>query len=574
MLRARVLCTSAAGAPWAGVSAVGTKGFTKRPRRLAASPTLPLEAVAIEAGVQRAIERILATSRLSSRDVRKASRLLDVLRSPDSLPSRKRPKPKRGQPVVPAPADFSSESVAVASAVTGSPISMAANVYVMSEVRRCLPNLVPKTMLDFGAGVAPSVSAVARVFRRRNDPPRNSEALDTGADGGSHSRNAQVVNDRMLESDIDLDIVKQDQSENANSGARQGERKGRAQLDWLASGGQATLDSVVLVDHAENMRRIGTDLLRCDEFLGLGSTALSFSRSSTSTATASCLNDVRNLHGGQSEFDIVSASFSLSEVVRTAMAMTNSTAVENDSNLATRGGREKLAERRLRATVRALWRYVKPGGVLVIVEDGTVGGFETVLFARQALLALNSDETVPAVANELHNGEVQADERLLAENVADLKAEARVVAPCLHSKSCPLEGTIDRHRVCRFVQRLNRPLFLRTAKPMSTGYEDMYFSYIVMQKMTANLHADATSDDKEVCTGEKSDSPWGRLIRAPLRKGKHVVVDGCTHAGVLERRVVSKKNAADGVYSLARKARWGDVWPMPVPGGSAQSVNF
>ncbi|EJK43651.1 hypothetical protein THAOC_37885 [Thalassiosira oceanica] len=74
---------------------------------------------------------------------------------------------------------------------------------------------------------------------------------------------------------------------------------------------------------------------------------------------------------------------------------------------------------------------------------------------------------------------------------------------------------------------------------------------------------------------------WGRLVRAPLKKGRHVVLDYCS-AGVrgmggedgaaawggsegrITRQRVSRgwsARSAPGTYQAARKARWGGLWP-------------
>jgi Mitochondrial small ribosomal subunit Rsm22 len=584
MLRSRVMRSMAASA--APVVAAGVEPIThsKRPRRLSVSPTLPLEAVAVEAGMQRAIERVTASSKLSSRDVRKASRSLEVLLSPDSLPSRRRPKKKSGPPIVPAPADYSAENIAIASAVTRAPASLAANVYVMSELRRCRPDLVPQTILDFGAGVAPSVSAAARVFRRPSHNPTNIASARTSVFANEKSTKkieAQDVLDPSTGSNHESLIEKKSGSDGEDG--RQGERRGRAQLDWVPSGSKTTLRSVVLVDQAHGMRRMGADLLRSDAFLGL---APPKSSPSTSIAAVSSLREAGEPHGGRTEFDIVSASFSLSEIVRSAMAMADGVDTDSEGHTRSRSSRESSAERRLRATVRTLWRCVKPGGVLVIVEDGTVGGFETVLFARQTLLGMNDRKRSEPLGNEDDADDAEdiaavsdflKEDHAHAESLTRLisvETKAKVLAPCLHSQACPLAGTTTRHRVCRFVQRLNRPLYLRTAKPMSTGYEDTFFSYAVVEKAVVEPTPVSASKDSTVDIDGVSDAPWGRVVRGPLRRGKHVILDCCTHEGELERRTVSKKSAPDGVYSLARKARWGDIWPMPAPGGNPQTVNF
>ena len=215
-------------------------------------------------------------------------------------------------------------------------------------------------------------------------------------------------------------------------------------------------------------------------------------------------------------YNLVLCSYTLSEIVRSAMS---SSAAENKSFL-----RVQRAERVLASTLESLWTRTSPGGYLVLIEDGTAGGFETILFAREMMI----------------------------------KDGASVVAPCLHNEKCPLVGSVTRHRVCRFEQRLNRPLFLRVAKPLPDGFEDEYFSYIVMQKPPFD---------------ELPREGWARLVRKPLLRGKHVILDACRRDGVLARHALTKNNCVPGMYNVARKARWGDVWPDE-PTSNAQKVSF
>ena len=71
---------------------------------------------------------------------------------------------------------------------------------------------------------------------------------------------------------------------------------------------------------------------------------------------------------------------------------------------------------------------------------------------------------------------------------------------------------------------------------------------------------------------------WSRIIRPPRKRGKHIIMDVCSsreHAtdaeavdtshGHLVRQVVAvtdkKTWLGPGGYRLARKSRWGDLWP-------------
>ncbi len=75
----------------------------------------------------------------------------------------------------------------------------------------------------------------------------------------------------------------------------------------------------------------------------------------------------------------------------------------------------------------------------------------------------------------------------------------------------------------------------------------------------------------ELVRGENRKS-WGRIMRAPIKKKGHVVLDYCASTrddeGEIVGRIVRSKvtkrrsaKAAPGMYMSSRKARWGGLWP-------------
>jgi len=65
-------------------------------------------------------------------------------------------------------------------------------------------------------------------------------------------------------------------------------------------------------------------------------------------------------------------------------------------------------------------------------------------------------------------------------------------------------------------------------------------------------------------------SSWGRLVRPPLKKKGHVIIDFCSGENmgegdgqIIRHRVARGKisKVAPGTYISARKARWGGLWP-------------
>jgi ribosomal protein RSM22 (predicted rRNA methylase) len=136
---------------------------------------------------------------------------------------------------------------------------------------------------------------------------------------------------------------------------------------------------------------------------------------------------------------------------------------------------------------------------LVIVEPGTTPGYERILAARDAAIAVGGS----------------------------------TLSPCPHDASCPLpEGDW-----CHFATRLARSRTHRVAKGAERGFEDEKFAYVVL------------------CRAPHS-RPEARVLRRPDQRPGHVVLDLCTATG-LERRTVSKKEG--DAYRRARKLSWGDA---------------
>lgn len=460
-------------------------------RRVMGSPTLPLEGVAIPPSIQEAVMKLMKTSRMREKHYRSRSNILHLHRAVETYNNLKR-RTQRGQPVVlPAP-DYVPDR-ALSYLCTRFPGTFASNVYVLSEIRRLLPKFSPKSLLDFGAGVGTSLLATTRVL-----------ASESFADIAK--RNIRHSEDDMAHCVPHMPI----------------------KHAWL-------------IDSAPAMKPLADTILGTDTSLG-----------------AVDIFHTKTLSDGPSksrQYDLVIASYSLAEYVRSTLVKPDNDTLDEVRGLATseRGLKEKAAEARLRRLVRTLWRRTAPGGLFVVVDDGTAAGFEAVLFARE--LVLNK------FAKEL--SEAPVEEGSQVDDKSGCAESARVVAPCVHSLKCPLDGSVTRRRICRFEQRLNRPPFQRIAYPRFNAFEDEYFSFIAIQKLASSKELD---DDIH-------ENSWGRLVREPLRKAKHISIDACTNGAKLERRIVSKRKAPDGYFSQARRSKWGDIWPVP-PSGNPSPINF
>lgn len=89
------------------------------------------------------------------------------------------------------------------------------------------------------------------------------------------------------------------------------------------------------------------------------------------------------------------------------------------------------------------------------------------------------------------------------------------------------------------------------------------------------MEADNVDDNGEIEEEEEDEGAtradlgggWGRIIFAPVRRGRHVTMDVCRSTnhdaseGAFQRIVVTKtKNPT--LHHQARKSFWGDLWPF------------
>jgi ribosomal protein RSM22 (predicted rRNA methylase) len=180
---------------------------------------------------------------------------------------------------------------------------------------------------------------------------------------------------------------------------------------------------------------------------------------------------------------------------------------------------ELVSDAARKDAVKTLWEQVEPGGILVIVEPGTPIGFKIVRTARMMLTELQdpNDALSPAL-----------------------------LAPCPHAMSCPMPN----NSWCHFVQRIERMNLMKSAKSdISRNWENEKFSYIAISKGKIRDTLEDTRDNKGL--------QWSRLIRQPMKRGGHIIVDTCTPKGMLARDIVPK---SDKTFKFARKSFWGDLF--------------
>ncbi len=110
-----------------------------------------------------------------------------------------------------------------------------------------------------------------------------------------------------------------------------------------------------------------------------------------------------------------------------------------------------------------------------------------------------------------------------------------VLAPCPHQKECPLKRTKD---WCHFSVRLNRTKVHQKIKQATLAYEDEKYSYLLFSK-------------------EPVEHLSKRIIKKPIQRAGHVIMDLCTLEGI-KREIISRKDKAS--YKKALKTDWGEIW--------------
>lgn len=201
----------------------------------------------------------------------------------------------------------------------------------------------------------------------------------------------------------------------------------------------------------------------------------------------------------------------------------------------------------LHSCAKALWSLTSK--YLVVIESGDIDGFSRIQRFRDMFIpgrkAAHYRKNV-AVQDEKTHGEMDEDDKFEADGA--IIPGARIIAPCLHQKECPLEN-LDLS--CTFAQQYHIPEFNRETMGRTNPDGRAWFSYIILEKESV---------------GENPPHPpildefYGRVIRPPLKRGGHVHVDVCSMLGTLERISVGKSYGSP--YRVARKTRLGDLFPL------------
>eukprot|EP00798_Chlamydomonas_sp_ICE-L_P011068 gene11068-18675_t len=122
--------------------------------------------------------------------------------------------------------------------------------------------------------------------------------------------------------------------------------------------------------------------------------------------------------------------------------------------------------------IRQLPELDMTGGILVIVEPGTPGGFANVRDAREQILGQESRRR----DRELNRSSLNMDSS--GNSTASSTAGAHVLAPCGHDGTCPMQG---KRMWCHFGQRIQRPSLMKV-DGNKRSYQDEEYSYVVLRR--------------------------------------------------------------------------------------------
>jgi len=196
-------------------------------------------------------------------------------------------------------------------------------------------------------------------------------------------------------------------------------------------------------------------------------------------------------------------------------------------------------------TFALLWRLVAPGGTLIITERGDEAiGQQTIQLVRSAFI-----DDKERLSRTMH--------RLI--KVDPFKYDGKIIAPCTHHMACPLAQSDARHnRGCFFTQEAPRSITKRGTRGQGLGRKSSpySFSYLAIQK-------DKRSRDAPVPEETDPHKFFGRIVRPPLKRQRHVTLDTCASTGNIERFVVTRfrnEHVGTDFYRASRKSQWGGLW--------------
>ena len=470
---------------------------------------------------------------------------------------------------------------AAAYAVARLPMTFGAQRRVFRELRDLCPAFEPKTLLEFGAGPAPALWAARDVF-----------GGGFGV-GGAGAGSATLV----------------DASPSMMSFARRVAKSAADELD---------------------LRELGEGM----GFLSRPSgRPLPEPHPWGESGAVKTVASLRAMHS-KAAFDLVVAAYALGELDAPGGTGGTGGTGGGAETAARRPRDENQIRRRADETVAQLWSRVAPGGALVLVEPGTPNGSRLIRRARQRVLdserdtaarLMTSDDDVDAhvVApcqhdracpmdglptwchfsqrvqrSEMHRqmlprgrGAQHQDERfsyVILRRLSRARARQEDVARAEKVASgkwldvLPPEEEED-EEANMSAEEIAERRAIEKRMGFSRDADDVVAATSREDESTVDaIEADEDGDDAEEdedavpenlladAVALASAHEWGRMVRPPIKRSGHVIVDLCDADGKLSRQIIAKSNAWEGGvgksgYKAARKSKWGDLWAYDDP---------
>ena len=470
---------------------------------------------------------------------------------------------------------------AAAYAVARLPMTFGAQRRVFRELRDRCPAFEPKTLLEFGAGPAPALWAARDVF-----------GGGFGV-GGAGAGSATLV----------------DASPSMMSFARRVAKSAADESD---------------------LRELGEGMGFLSQPSGR---PLPEPHPWGESGAVKTVASLRAMHS-KAAFDLVVAAYALGELDAPGGTGGTGGTGGGAEPAVRRPRDENQIRRRADETVAQLWSRVAPGGALVLVEPGTPNGSRLIRRARQRVLdserdtaarLMISDDDVDAhvVApcqhdracpmdglptwchfsqrvqrSEMHRqmlprgrGAQHQDERfsyVILRRLSRARARQEDVARAEKMASgewldvLPPEEEED-EEANMSAEEIAERRAIEKRMGFSRDADDVVAATSREDESTVDaIEADEDGDDAEEDEDAVPENPladavalasaheWGRMVRPPIKRSGHVIVDLCDADGKLSRQIIAKSNAWEGGvgksgYKAARKSKWGDLWAYDDP---------
>jgi ribosomal protein RSM22 (predicted rRNA methylase) len=507
------------------------------------------------------------------------------------------------------------QTEAAAYAVTRSPMTLGAITNVLNEIHLKLnggslhdnPSFSPETLLDFGSGsVFVGPMAARSVFGKDKFGFGKGKGKGKKSAADNTTTAAAVSDKRVKFAAVDksshgmvfakrVESYMRDEEENEDNDDEKEDEdadKNNLLIEWSD-------DTFV---PKRNNRRFPTP------------EAWSDSTNFRSVASLAALQDKN-----ASAFDLVLACYSLGEVMIEAENEERRVKSGISSSKHSSGANKTFGMRKVDLLARQLWDKTANGGILVIIEPGTPRGSALVRRIRQLILDYEDRHARSQEKRlDLKLNSVQSNAHVVAPCQHDKKCPMSVAN----------EQSKNSQMWCHFSQRVERTSMhrLMLARGKGRTYQDESFSYVAIQKLSRN-EAEELSESKALrilenndaeefavsngaqILGERDDededededdeedefnnnnnnpsssvvvfdkstkqkakaiavasqSLWSRVVRVPIRRRGHVIIETCEPSGELHKRTVAKSHGSvfgigrDG-YRRARKTTKGDLF--------------